>query len=119
MRHRIKKHLHFNKKDTAHRKSVVRNLVSAFFEHQSIVTTEKRAQAIVPVIDKLIGLAKGDHTQYNKIRLMAGDLSSEAASRGVFAVAEKLENKTSGYTRITPIKYRDGDAALLVKLEIA
>ena len=118
MRHRVKKHLHLSGKDKAHRKSVVRNLVSAFFEHRALITTEKRALAIVPVIEGLIELAKGDHTEYNKIRLITPEVYTEVASKGVLAVAKDFADRKGGYTRITPLKYRDGDSALLVKLEL-
>ena len=119
MRHRVKKHLHFNGKDQAHRKSVVRNLVSAFFEHKSLVTTEKRARAIVPSIHSLIELAKSEHAEFNKIRMIQGEVFTEAASRAILEVGAKYkDNNNGGYTRITPLKYRDGDSALLVKLEL-
>ncbi len=34
------------------------------------------------------------------------------------AVAPKYLDRHGGYTRITPLKYRVGDGALLVKLEL-
>ena len=85
MRHRVKKHLHLKGKDQAHRKSVVRSLVSAFFENGSIVTTNKRALAITPTIEKLIEVAKGPTTEYNKIRYIAPEVFTEAASRAVMS----------------------------------
>lgn len=118
MRHRVKKHLHLSGKDSAHRKSVIRSLVSAVFEHKTIVTTEKRALAALPTIHRLIELAKGSHTEYNKIRMLSTELFTEASSRGVLEIAKNYADTNGGYTRITPIKYRDGDAALLVKLEL-
>ena len=118
MRHRVKKHLHFNWKDQAQRKSVVRNLISWLFEHKSIITTEKRALAITPVAEKLIEVAKGTATVYNKIRYIAPEVFTEAASRAILEVAKNYVDRKGWYTRITPIKYRDGDAALLVKIEL-
>lgn len=118
MRHRVKKHLHLKGKDQAHRKSVVRSLVSAFFENGSIVTTNKRALAITPTIEKLIEVAKGPTTEYNKIRYIAPEVFTEAASRAVMLVAKNYTERHGGYSRITPIKYRDGDGALLVKIEL-
>lgn len=56
MRHRVKKHLVFNQKSDEHRKAMLRNLLTSFFMHKSIKTTEKRAQALVPLIDKLINV---------------------------------------------------------------
>jgi large subunit ribosomal protein L17 len=118
MRHRVKKHLHLKGKDQAHRKSVVRNLVSGLFEHKSIITTQKRALAITPVAEKLIEVAKSDATEYNKIRYITPEVFTEAASRAVIEVAGNYTDRKGGYTRITPIKYRDGDSALLVKIEL-
>ncbi len=46
MRHRVKKHLHLNGKDTNHRKAVIRNLLTSLFTHKSLETTEKRALAM-------------------------------------------------------------------------
>ena len=118
MRHRVKKHLHLNGKDKAHRKSVVRNLTTALFEHGAITTTKKRALAIVPVVEGLIELAKGDHTEYNKIRLIAPQVFTEKSSREVLKAGDTYKDRTGGYTRITPLKYRDGDSAILVKIEL-
>ena len=118
MRHRVKKHLHLKGKDQAHRKSVVRNLVSAFFENGSVITTNKRALTITGTIEKLIEVAKGSTTEYNKIRYIAPEVFTEAASRAVLTTASKYTDRNGGYTRITPLKYRVGDGALLVKLEL-
>ncbi len=81
MRHRIKKHLHLNGKDKAHRKSVIRNLTTALFEHGAITTTKKRAQAMVSVVDNIITVAKGEHSDYNKIRLITPNVFTEKASK--------------------------------------
>lgn len=118
MRHRVKKHLHLKGKDQAHRKSVVRSLVSAFFENGSVITTNKRALAITGTIEKLIEVAKGPTTEYNKIRYIAPEVFTEAASRAVMTTAPKYNDRNGGYTRITPLKYRVGDGTLLVKLEL-
>ncbi len=118
MRHRVKKNLHFKWKDQAHRKSVVRSLVGSFFENGSLITTNKRAFAIVGIIDRLIEVAKGPTTEYNKIRYITPEVFTEAASRAVMAIAPNYMERHGGYTRITPLKYRMGDGALLVKLEL-
>lgn len=118
MRHRVKKHLHLNGKDKAHRKSVVRSLLTGLFENKSIVTTQKRALAITPVAEKLIEVAKGDTTEYNKIRYITPEVFTENASRAVLEVSKNYADRKGGYTRITPLKYRDGDSALLVKIEL-
>lgn len=96
----------------------MRNLVSGLLEHKSIITTEKRALAITPVVERIIEVAKSTATEYNKIRTISSEVFTEAASRAAIALAPQYADRKGGYTRITPIKYRDGDAALLVKIEL-
>jgi len=47
MRHRVKKHLKFNNKTSAHRDAMKRNLITSFFMHKSIKTTEKKAKSVI------------------------------------------------------------------------
>ena len=56
----------------------------------------------------------------NAIRYASTYLFTEEASRELFTnIAPKYKGKkTSGFTRMTPIKYRDGDNAKLVALEL-
>lgn len=118
MRHRNKKHLKLKKRDTAHRKAIYRNLLTSLFEHKSIVTTEKRALAITPDAHRLIEVASGDHSEHNKIRLIMAELFTPTASHSLMSLAKSYKDRNGGYTRMTAIKYRDGDAAKLVKLEL-
>ncbi len=43
---------------SAHRTATLRNLAVAIFEHGQIVTTEQRAKAVQPMVEKIITLAK-------------------------------------------------------------
>ena len=97
---------------------MVRSLVGSFFENGSLTTTNKRAFAIIPTIDKLIEMAKSSATEYNKIRYITPEVFTEAASRAVMTIAPNYMDRHGGYTRITPLKHRVGDGALLVKLEL-
>lgn len=119
MRHKVRKHLKFNRKTFQHRRAMQRNLVTSFFLHKGITTTEKKAKSIVPMIDKLINTVN-TKDEMNAIRYVMEYLFTEEASKELFKnVAPKYKGqKTSGFTRITPIKYRDGDNAKLVALEL-
>jgi large subunit ribosomal protein L17 len=116
MRHRSKKHLKMNGKDTNHRDAVLRNLASSLFVHGKIATTQKRARAVTPLVHKLIRVAQ-EKESLNTIRALQASLYSENACKAVMDLAKKTK-KTSGFTRVTPLKYRVGDASLLVTLEI-
>jgi len=119
MRHKVRKHLKFNRKDFQHRKSMQRNLLTSFFLHKGITTTEKKAKSIVPMIDKLINTAN-TKDEMNAIRYTMEYLFTEESSKELFTnVAPKYKGKkTSGFTKIVPIKYRDGDNAKLVSLTL-
>lgn len=119
MRHRVKKNLKFNNKSSAHRDAMKRNLLTSFFLHKSLQTTEKKAKAIVPMIDRLINTVN-TKDEMNAIRYVMQYLYTKEASLELFKnVAPKYkESRTSGFTRMTPIKFRDGDNAKIVKLEL-
>ncbi|USN58085.1 MAG: 50S ribosomal protein L17 [Candidatus Peribacteria bacterium] len=119
MRHRVRKHLKFNNKTFQHRKAMERNLLTSFCMHKSIKTTEKKAKAIVGMIDKMINVVN-TKDELNAIRYVMQYLFTKEASLELFQhIAPKYKGeKTSGFTRMTPIKYRDGDNAKLVLLEL-
>lgn len=119
MRHRVKKHLKFNNKDCKERNTMERNLVTQIFLHKSIKTTEKRAKAIIPMIDRLINFVNAKN-EMNAIRFVMRFLFTKESSLELFKnVAPKYKGqKTSGFTRITPVKYREGDCAKLVLIEL-
>jgi len=119
MRHRVKKHLKFNNKTISHRDAMKRNLVTSLFMHKSIKTTEKKAKSVIVMIDRLINFVNSSD-EMNAIRYAKSIIYTKESSLELFKnVAPKYKGeKTSGFTRITPIKYRDGDNAKLVKLEL-
>ncbi len=116
MRHRSKKHLKLNGRDVNHRDAVLRNLASSLFIHGKIATTQKRARAVTPLVHNLIGKCLNNNDM-NVIRALQASLYTEVASRAAIDFA-KSTKKTSGFTRMTPLKYRVGDASLLVTLEL-
>lgn len=119
MRHRVRKNLRFNNKDFSHVDAMERNLLTSFFLHKSVKTTDKRAKLIVPMVDKLINVVN-TKDEMNAIRYVMKYLYTKEASLELFkSVAPKYKwNKTSGFTRATAIKFRDGDNAKIVKLEL-
>lgn len=119
MRHRVRKNLKFNNKSFQHRRAMERNLLTDFFLHKAIKTTEKRAKLIVPMVDRLINTVN-KKDEMNAIRYAMTYLFTKESSIELFKnVAPQYKwAKTSGFTRMTPIKYRDGDNAKLVLLEL-
>ena len=117
MRHQVRKHKKFNNKDGAHRKAMLRNLATSFFMHKSLQTTEKRAKAVLPIIDKLINTVNTKE-QMNAIRFVQTYLFTKDSSLELFRIAASYKDKKSGFTRMTPVSLRDGDNAKIVKIEL-
>jgi large subunit ribosomal protein L17 len=118
MRHRVKKHLHFKKRDCAHRNAILRNLLTSFFTHGGLVTTEKRAVVLSGLVDRVINVANSQKEEFNKVRAIAQNVFTKEAGVRAMQIAAEYKDVKSGFTRITPIKYRDGDSAKLVKIEL-
>lgn len=119
MRHRVRKNLKFNWKTFQHRMAMERNLLTNLFLHKSIKTTQKKARAIVPMVDNMINVVNSKD-ELNAIRYVMQYIYTKESSKELFDhVAPKYKwERTSWFTRMTPIKYRDWDNAKLVLLEL-
>ena len=104
-------------KTSAHRKSMLRNLLSSLFEHGSIITTETKAHEVKRLADKLIGWArKGD---LHHRRLAAGFVHGPLALQTLFEKWGKaFPDRETGFTRTVRIRQRQGDAATMSLIEI-
>ena len=93
---------------SAHRKSMLRNLVTDLFREGRIQTTDCRAKEARREAEKLITLAK------------RGDLHArrQALAYVFEEIAPKYEDRNGGYTRILKLGPRQGDNAEVVFLEL-
>ena len=90
----------------------------ALIERGEIRTTETRAKDVRAVAEKVITVAKTN--DLHSRRLARRVLNDEGLVKVLFdTVAPKFSGKPGGYTRITKIGFRRGDAAPMVKLELA
>lgn len=114
MRHRVKKAILNRPADQ--RKALMRNLLTSLFLTGHLTTTDAKAKALVSAADELISLIKGKEDS-NAIREMKKVLFTEESQKAALNFAKKTK-KSSGFTRKTRIGYRDGDAALKIKVEL-
>ena len=106
-------------RDSAHRKALMKNLCKEVIDHERIKTTEAKAKAVKPEIEKLITLArKGDlHARRRAISIL------QHPDKGVIyklfeEIAPRYAERPGGYTRILKLGARPGDATELVYLEL-
>lgn len=118
MRHRVNTTFKFNHKDVDHRLAALRNLITSFFMHKSLITTPKRARALSIMVDKLVNVVN-TKDEMNAIREVGQYVFTKESSIELFKnIAPKYKEKKCGITTTTAIKYRAGDNAKLVKIQL-
>lgn len=101
----------------AHRKAMLRNLVTSLFEHEQVRTTDAKAKELRRVADRLVTLAK--RGTLDARRRAAAYVRTKSVVRKLFSeVAERFRNRPGGYTRIVKLGYRHGDAARMSVIEL-
>jgi large subunit ribosomal protein L17 len=85
--------------------------------HGTIETTETRAKDVRSIAEKVITKARTN--DLNSRRQARRWLNDEDLIKSLFDdVAPKYADRPGGYTRMTKIGFRRGDAAPMVKLEL-
>lgn len=103
-------------KQPAHRRAVLRNLVTNLVEKERIQTTIRRAKTIRPLAERLITLGKRDSLHAR--RQAAAFLMTPVATKKLFAdLAPRFADRNGGYTRIIHSGWRIGDGAELAIIE--
>jgi len=104
-------------RNTAHRTAMLRGLVTFFFEQGKIETTATRAKEVQAMAEKMITIAKVDNL-HNK-RMVMSFITKKTVTEKLFTkIAPKYESRNGGYTRVTKIGPRRGDAAEMAILEL-
>jgi large subunit ribosomal protein L17 len=101
----------------AHQKHMLANLAAALFEHGKITTTEARARRLRPYAEKLITFAKrGDLHARRQVLTVVPD---KGVVHSLFTeIGPGFADRDGGYTRITKLGPRKGDAAPMAVIEL-
>ena len=115
MRHRVKVKKLDRKK--APREMMLRNLASSILIYEKVKTTEAKAKAVKPLVEKMITIAKaGDLTA--RRRLIAKLPQPMAVKKTIESLGKKYKDRAGGYTRIIKLGNRTGDGAKIVQIEL-
>jgi large subunit ribosomal protein L17 len=116
MRHQ--KTRHKLSRDSAHRKALLMNLSKEVLEHERIKTSEAKAKAVKPELEKLITLAKRGDLHARRQALSALGQDKGAVYRLFEEVAPRYADRPGGYTRILKLGPRRSDSTEMVFLEL-
>lgn len=102
---------------TAHRRAMLRNMVTSLFRFERITTTKAKAKEARRKAEKLVTRAKVDSV-HNR-REVAKYIADEKVLNKLFTeIAPRMKERNGGYTRVLKLGFREGDAADVVILEL-
>ena len=100
----------------SHRRALMRNLATALIRHERIRTTDAKAKELRRFADRLVSLGKqatlaARRRAFNRVR------DREAVTKLFEVLAPRFRDRPGGYTRITKLGVRHGDAAPISLIE--
>ena len=104
-------------RETAHRTAMLRAMVTFLLENGKIETTVSRAKEVSALTEKFITVAKVENLA-NKRAAMAFITKEDVVNKLFTEIAPKYADRNGGYTRITKIGPRRGDAAEMAVIEL-
>ena len=102
---------------TDQRRAMLRAMVTFLLENGKIETTITRAKEVRSLAEKMITLAKVDDL-HNKRMVMAFVTKKDVVRKLFSEIAPSYEGQNGGYTRITKLGPRRGDAAEMAIIEL-
>ena len=102
---------------TATRTAMLRAMVTFLLENGKIETTLTRAKEVQAMAEKMITTAKED-TLHNRRLVLAFVTKEDVTSKLFKEIAPKYSDRNGGYTRVTKIGPRRGDAAEMAIIEL-
>jgi len=102
---------------TSHKEAMLRNMVTSFFKHEKIITTDIKAKELRKVAEKMITLGKNESLHARR------QAASVVRERGVVKklfeeISPRYKDRAGGYTRIIKAGFRVGDNAPLAVIEL-
>ena len=116
MRHQRTRHK--LSRDASHRKLLLRNLCKEVIDHERVRTSEAKAKAARPEVERLITLAKQGDLHARRQALAALGQDKFAVHKLFEEVVPRYADRPGGYTRILKLGPRRSDATEMVYLEL-
>ena len=116
MRHQRSRHK--LSRSASHRRSLLRNLAKEVIDHERIKTTEAKAKAVKPELEKLITLAKRGDLHARRQALSALGQDKFMVYKLFEEIAPRYAERSGGYTRILKLGPRPSDATEMALLEL-
>ena len=115
MRHRKKGTILGREK--APREALLRNLATSVILYEKVKTTEAKAKAVKPLVEKAITSGKKP-TIASRRKLMSFFYTEHPVKKIFEVLGPRYQSRAGGYTRIVKIGARKNDGAEMVQIEL-
>lgn len=102
---------------SSHRRALLRNLATALFQKERILTTLPKAKELRPVVERLISEGRKG-TLHARRKILGYIMVKEVAHKVMEEIAPRFSDRPGGYTRIIKTGWRDGDKAEMAIIEL-
>lgn len=99
------------------REALLRNLVTSVILHEKVKTTEAKAKAVRPLVERAITSGKTP-TLAARRQLMRVFYTDHPIRKILEVLGPRYSTRPGGYTRIVKIGPRKGDGAQIVQIEL-
>ncbi len=117
------------KRTASHKRALLANLATSLFEHKRLVTTVAKAKELRPFAEQLITRARNAHrseksgaitgVDVHNRRMVGRYIKNKGVLQELFdTIAPLVAERDGGYTRITKLGLRRGDAAATAMIEL-
>ena len=114
MRHRNKGRILDRNRDS--RQALLRGLATSIIIYEKVKTTNAKAKAVRPLVEKLVTLSKINNLTTRR-RLTQVLYHKKAVNKSLEVLGPRYKDRKGGYTRITKVGNRQGDGAEVVQIE--
>ena len=114
------RHLNAGRKlnrSSSHRRAMLRNLVTSLLQHEHLQTTDAKAKEMRGWVDRMITLGKRN-TLHARRQAAAFVRGRDIVKKLFDDIAPRFADRPGGYTRITKLGSRHGDAAPVSLIEL-
>ena len=105
-------------RSSSHRKALLMNLCKEVIDHERIETTETKAKAVKPEVEKLITLAKRGALHARRQALSTLGQDKFVVHKLFEEIGPRYVARSGGYTRILKLGPRRSDSTEMVLLEL-
>ena len=105
-------------RSSAHRDALLTNLSKQLIEHERIKTSQAKAKAVKPEVEKLITLAKGGSLHARRQALSTLGQDRFLVHKLFEEIGPRYAERPGGYTRIVKLGPRRSDSTEMVFLEL-